>query len=519
MRTVTAATTADAVRWERPGDVEQTWFWDEYLCPAPVSPLTQSFYPYTTQAFARNQREFWERRGALRVMFVSGYLYVNPDMGGRPPATAMDRARESMQRWEQEWLPEVAANVERLRALPLTTMAEDELARSVIDALSVTMRHWQIEGQVDGPALLAIREFAAWYQERFPNRPEQESYRLLQGQVHAPLAATQELWELTQLVTPAVADALRVGQPALLPEPFRSGFMQYLDRYGCRTEQMYDIGSPTWLEEPSPVMTRMLRAAEEAMPDPREATTRLADEAEALAADVRSSLPAEEAAKFDTLLVRARTATRAKEDHKLRIEQMTPGAVRAICAELSRRMIAVNLLEDPADLAFLTLAELIEFGFGLAQPQLGALIADRKAEHMRNLEVRPVPWLGTNPDEPDAEEPVSGEPQQPVELMGRGASPGVVTGMARVLTDPADTAMLRRGEILVCPWTDPDWTPLLAVASAIVTDTGGVVSHAAVVAREFGLPAVVGATGATRLIKTGQLIRVDGTNGIITLRP
>jgi pyruvate,water dikinase len=413
----------------------------------------------------------------------------------------------------------VAANIGRLRALPLAAMADDELARTLIEALSITMRHWHIEGQVDGPGLLALREFAAWYQKRFPHQAEQASYRLLQAQMHTPLEATRKLWELTQLVTPAVAALLRAGRQEALTEPFRSAFATFLDRYGCRTEQMYDIGSPTWLEEPAPVLARILRAAEEGMPDPREAATRLAGEAEALAAAVGSSLSAEEAAEFQTLLDRARAATRAKEEHKLWIEQLTPGSVRTICAELARRMTGLGLLAEAAEVAFVTLAELIQFGFGLAQPQLEALIADRRAEHSRNRQVRPAPWLGANPDEPEDAQPVAVEAEQPKELKGRGAVPGVVTGVARVLTDPADTALLRRGEILVCPWTDPDWTPLLAVASAIVTETGGVVSHAAVVAREFGLPAVVGAAGATKLITTGQLVRVDGTTGIVTLQP
>lgn len=102
------------------------------MCPVPVARLTQSFYPYTTQAFPRNQREFWERQGALRIMFVCGYLYVNPGMGGRPPEAA--------------------------------------LARALLDGLKVTMRHWQIEGQIDGPALMAIRNLTVWYQQRFPGR-------------------------------------------------------------------------------------------------------------------------------------------------------------------------------------------------------------------------------------------------------------------------------------------------------------------------------------------------------------
>lgn len=141
----------------------------------------------------------------------------------------------------------------------------------------------------------------------------------------------------------------------------------------------------------------------------------------------------------------------------------------------------------------------------------------------------PRPWLGTPPEEEgEAPPPTPAEPAGPAreeapaparQLKGLGASPGVVWGRARVVLSPRETGALRHGEILVCPRTDPDWTPLLGVASAIVTDSGGALSHAAVVAREYGIPAVVATGCATRLIQSGQLIRVDGTQGIIDLQP
>ena len=97
--------------------------------------------------------------------------------------------------------------------------------------------------------------------------------------------------------------------------------------------------------------------------------------------------------------------------------------------------------------------------------------------------------------------------------MGTAASPGAVTGPARVVAGPADFKRLREGDILVCRATDPAWTPLFALAAGVVAETGGRLSHAAIVAREYGIPAVLGVPGATVRIADGARISVDGTAG------
>ena len=105
------------------------------------------------------------------------------------------------------------------------------------------------------------------------------------------------------------------------------------------------------------------------------------------------------------------------------------------------------------------------------------------------------------------------------QIRGNAGSRGKVTGIARVALSLEQAAGLQPGEILVCTTTAPPWTPLFATAAAVVTDTGGILSHCAVVAREFGIPAVVGTHVGTATIKTGQRITVDGSRGVVTLEP
>jgi rifampicin phosphotransferase len=104
-------------------------------------------------------------------------------------------------------------------------------------------------------------------------------------------------------------------------------------------------------------------------------------------------------------------------------------------------------------------------------------------------------------------------------LRGNAASSGVVRGRARIIRDEREFGRLQAGEILVCRYTNPAWTPLFTLAAAVVTDAGGAASHAAIVAREYGIPAVLGAAGATERIRDGQQILVDGSQGTVTLLP
>jgi pyruvate,water dikinase len=185
--------------------------------------------------------------------------------------------------------------------------------------------------------------------------------------------------------------------------------------------------------------------------------------------------------------------------------------LEAIGVELARR----GQLASPDDVFFLTLAE-VRTGVGPAGTEpidLRERVARRREEYDRELRRRHVPRVllsdGTEPEAvATAGTAVEGA------LTGTPASAGTVTGTARVVLDPVG-AHLEPGEILVCPSTDPGWTPLFLTAGGLVMEMGGANSHGAVVAREYGIPAVVGVARATERIVTGQRITVDGTAGAI----
>ncbi|MBN2086187.1 MAG: hypothetical protein JW748_13290, partial [Anaerolineales bacterium] len=180
---------------------------------------------------------------------------------------------------------------------------------------------------------------------------------------------------------------------------------------------------------------------------------------------------------------------------------------------LGREFAAAGELAREDDFFFLTIAEIHALAAREAR-DWRALIADRRRAYDRELRRRQIPRLllsdgrafyeGIAAVEGDSENRISGSP----------VSPGVAEGTVHVVLDPR-RANLLPGEILVCPGTDPSWTPLFLSAGALVMETGGMMTHGSVVAREYGIPGVVGVHAATTRLKTGQRVRVDGSKGVV----
>ncbi|MDT7635538.1 MAG: pyruvate, water dikinase, partial [Pseudonocardiales bacterium] len=190
-------------------------------------------------------------------------------------------------------------------------------------------------------------------------------------------------------------------------------------------------------------------------------------------------------------------------------------AARCLGAELHR----AGALADPADVFFLTIPELV----GPLPADVGQLVALRRKQHAEYalLEL-PDAWLGT-PEPRTADVSTAGTgtagtgtADTGASLSGVAASPGSATGTARVVDDP-DEVDLEPGEILVCHTTDPSWASLMSLAAGLIIDVGGPLSHGAIVARELGVPCVIGTRNGTRVIRTGDTVQVDGSTGVVHL--
>ena len=190
------------------------------------------------------------------------------------------------------------------------------------------------------------------------------------------------------------------------------------------------------------------------------------------------------------------------------------GMVRASLLDAGAELVSAGRIERADDLFFLHVDELLSLSERPSE-SLKALVAERRAVDAREARRRQVPRVLVG-DGRAFYEGLSAPTTSGDALGGSPVSPGVVEGVVRVVFDPHATQLLP-GEILVCPGTDPAWTPLFMSAGGLITEVGGMMTHGSVVAREYGIPAIVGVHQATSRLHTGQRIRVDGSSGVITV--
>jgi phosphohistidine swiveling domain-containing protein len=333
------------------------------------------------------------------------------------------------------------------------------------------------------------------------------------------------LWSLARKLRgdPASAAVLRGTPPAelarryrdgALPPALESGVAAFLLRYGHRAVAEIDIGMPRWSDDPTHVLGMLanyLRLDDPALA-PDAVFARGAAAADAAVAAVVDRVRARSRLRAVVVrfaLRRMRRLAGMRETHKDYLVRLLAHA-RALLGTIGTELATRGLLDRPDDVFFLDIAET---RMALTGSDLRALVTARRAEYDRELRRRHVPRVllsdGTEPEavaHPGAVEEGA--------LTGTAASAGTVTAQARVVLDPVG-AHLEPGEILVVPSTDPGWTPLFLTAGGLVMEMGGPNSHGAVVAREYGIPAVVGVADATTRIRTGEEVTVDGAAGVV----
>lgn len=335
------------------------------------------------------------------------------------------------------------------------------------------------------------------------------------------------LWDLARRVQadPAAARYIRETSPEQQGQEYRAGSLppllqqelsEFLRVYGHRGVAEIDLGLPRWSEDPTHIMgvlANYLKLEDPAMaPDVQ--FQRGAREAEAMVASLTRRAARKGRLRgllVGFLLKRARVLVGMRETPKFCIVYLM-ARVREQLWSVGQELERAGRLEAAADIFFITLSEA---HLALAGKDMRSIVRERHADYEHELHRRHVPRVllsdGTEPGA--ASQPLA---LQPGMLQGTPASPGRVTARARVILDPTG-ARLEPGEILVAPSTDPGWTPLFLTASGLVMEMGGMISHGAVVAREYGIPAVVGVPAATEHITTGQQITIDGATGTISI--
>lgn len=276
----------------------------------------------------------------------------------------------------------------------------------------------------------------------------------------------------------------------------------FLDAHGARTSRVYvPFSTRSWAEDDTPLhalIAAMVRAAEPDAANTRAKAAAARHEAER--ERVRKRLPRFLRGTFLHTLDAYRRAHVGREATLYAIERAFVAA-RAAADEVGRRLAARGLLGAASHVVYARLAEL-EAALAGAPGNLRSAVARRRAR--RELAV--AAWRSQRPPP---------KITAGVALAGVPGSPGVAEGPVRIVQGAEDFGRLRSGDVLVCPYTDPTWTPLFGLAAAVVADTGGPLSHAAIVAREYAIPAVLGTEGGTTALQDGERVVVDGGAGTV----
>ncbi|MDQ5809353.1 MAG: PEP-utilizing enzyme, partial [Actinomycetota bacterium] len=353
-----------------------------------------------------------------------------------------------------------------------------------------------------------------------------ERRTVLRGLPHNPTTEMDlALWALTQEVRadPVLARTVRETPPEqlardyhrdALPSKLQAGLADFLRTYGHRGVAEIDLGLPRWSEDPTyvtGVLANYLRLDNPGLaPDVQ--FRRAARQAEEMVADLTGRAARKgrlRGALVGFFLRRTRALLGLREMPKFCIILLF-ARVRSLLWPVGEELARAGHLENAGDIFFVSLPEAHA---ALAGEDLRPVVRERRAVYDREVQRRHLPRiLLSDGTEPTVEAGTAADDG----LSGTPASGGVVAGAANVILDPAG-ARLEPGEILVAPSTDPGWTPLFLTAGGLVMEMGGAMSHGAVVAREYGIPAVVGVPDATERIATGQRITVDGSAGRITL--
>jgi phosphohistidine swiveling domain-containing protein len=417
------------------------------------------------------------------------------------------------------------ARLRTMGAMPVHASAADRLATVERLFLGETPRLWSSTAPVALSGLLAFTLAGRLLRDLATG---DERQTVLRGLPYNPTTEMDlSLWALARLVQadPTSVDVLSAIPPerlaqdyhdGLLPPMLQQGLANFLRTYGHRAIAEIDLGLPRWSEDPTHILGVLANYLQ--LKDPELAPVvqflRGAQEAEAMVAELTGRATRKGWLRGRLVrycLGRVRALNGLREIPKF-YAILLLARLREILWPVGEELVRAGRLEAAEGVFFITLPEARA---ALAGADMRSLVRERHASYEHELARRHIPRIllsdGTEPTaQTHATEPVDGM------LRGTPASAGSVTAKARVILDPTG-ARLSPGEILVAPSTDPGWTPLFLVAGGLVMEMGGAMSHGAVVAREYGIPAVVGVPEATERISTGQQITVDGSAGTVSL--
>lgn len=556
-----------ALRTLRPeGDSKLFWFRDDLHQPYPISPMgmttIQKHHSWGYHV-AADQTQLPTSKGA-HVKIYKGRVYLGfaqiddpAEIGQRAEAFGklVEYCKDNWEEYYRKHIDEIVRNIHDLGVDRADRLSTPQLLDLLTRAEQMNRRAWEIHFLLMYPADGLYLQFEAYCRDL--GLEEKDFVEMLKGFEGMPAKTDEELWKLAQAAETAGLKKLFLNTPGdalittLEKKPEARGWLNrfnaFQDVYAHRISAAHlDVLFPTWREDPRPVLSTIksyFRRMDEGW-NLEEARADVARRRDLAIAAFENTLETEkkfskgQITEFRRFLKAAQQIYAYQEDHGFYIDQGCTAALHDVLMVCGRRLQKFELIDEPGDVFFLTYHELVEVMDDISRDEkIGAyhhmvlvrpLVAERKEDREKAIDGADAPLtIGAVPE--TMSDPIAikvfgiiddvlhpkGDKDAVERFEGLPGAPGVVEGPARVIMNYEDFPLLQAGEILVCPYTGTAWTPLFLKIAGVVTDTGGMLTHAAIAAREYGIAAVVGTWKATNSINNGDIIRVDGDNGIV----
>jgi pyruvate,water dikinase len=448
--------------------------------------------------------------------------------------------------WWQKAKEELIAKYNELKGFDLETASNTELLNHLYDLMDTARRAWWVHWR----GLLTVSNAWVLLEDLFKelwglNDLSPEFQRLMSGYDNKMLQVDKRMWELGRsAVAKGIADIIVNTEPKELFQKLEQNkvgkewlkdFKNFLDEDGWRIAHLHVFHEPTWVEDPSPAIDRIKGFIQKgdvewAMDKKR---GELVKEREETLATLLTRVPKERKDEFLKLLAAAQLAGAFNEEHTYYCENYCHGLIRRGLLGIGRRLVETVVIDRAEDILLLNPPEVERVMPGPYGCNLRYIVDRRRREWEEWHKMDAPPLITARSSIPEAfakdislwkeailDKIVAGSPPEmktalKADLYGLAGSAGVVEGPARVVIAAEQLAELKVGEILVAPFTTTTWTPVFALIKGVVTDVGGPLCHTAIVSREYKIPAVINTGEGTKKIKTGQRIRVDGSEGVV----
>jgi phosphohistidine swiveling domain-containing protein len=557
------------VTWED-GQQDLLWVHDDLHIPNPVSPMYADIGGWWLKCDYMFRRFGTPFASDWIAKIINGYVYTAAipaekglsaeagEYGARyTPRTPLDDnyaaeiggylgwtlpyyAENFLHWWRDRLVPEMSRNFERFDTYDYDAASLVELAVLLEDAIDMHDRHWSIHWVLNFAQFSSTMNLTAVVAEVKGDGDHSALLgRLQSSTVNRNWDSIEELWNIKEKIKTdpqgAVAKAFHkatagdVVKDLEASEAGRTFLTQDIESYsrefGYKSMFAHEFSFKSWRENPAPIIEAIRGYLEVDYDYPAEIAA-VAKDLEAAKTEVMDGVPeGEPRQKLTQALDLSLRMNPLTPDHHFYIDQGTNARVRIALIAIGKLLVSEGRLNDPEDVMYLRYNELRTLMAGSNSFDAEDLVGDRRDAREEAYEVRPRDWVGTATEENVAfpylslwafPEKLYRKPSTTEgEIQGLSASVGVIEGTARVVLSPEQFSEVEKDEIVVCRMTSPAWVVLFTKIGGLVTDAGGMASHPAVVSREFGIPAVVGTSDATRRIKTGDRVRVNGATGVV----